>query len=211
MNLAVLSALQNSDFENFLVAATLGGIEAQEKRGQEDLCNGTKARLPIDGAIAEQSKYEAMGIQFDKRSDDPSEIFIGVTLPTGWQITPTEHSMWSNLTDDKSRERASIFYKAAFYDRSAHVRLNNRYSYDAQPVGGWENGSGAGSQYQGVVTDCGKVIFRTMPTSAQPSYNQSDNTALTEWFTKRDGKSKEAEAWLNEQFPNWKDPLAYWD
>jgi hypothetical protein len=51
-----------------------------------------------------------------------------VKLPEGWHIKATDHSMWSNLVDDKGRNRASIFYKAAFYDREAFLSFNRRFS-----------------------------------------------------------------------------------
>ena len=34
--------------------------------------------------------------------------------------------MWSDLLDDKGVKRGSIFYKAAFYDRSAFLRLKEK-------------------------------------------------------------------------------------
>ena len=35
----------------------------------------------------------------------------------------SDHSMWSKLEDENGVEIASIFYKAAFYDMSAFMRL----------------------------------------------------------------------------------------
>jgi hypothetical protein len=46
-----------------------------------------------------------------------------VSLPPGWKVVPTDHSMWSDLVDAKGEKRASIFYKAAFYDRDAFIRI----------------------------------------------------------------------------------------
>jgi len=61
-----------------------------------------------------------MGIVFGEKVDD---LFTSVTLPEGWHKEATEHAMWSKLIDDQGRERASIFYKAAFYDRSAFMSI----------------------------------------------------------------------------------------
>ena len=44
-------------------------------------------------------------------------------MPNGWKKQATDHSMWSELIDDKGKVRATIFYKAAFYDQRAFLNL----------------------------------------------------------------------------------------
>ena len=44
-----------------------------------------------------------------------------VKLPAGWKKQATDHSMWSKLLDESGAVVASIFYKAAFYDRIAEM------------------------------------------------------------------------------------------
>ncbi len=112
---AFLMALLNGDDENAMVAATPGGIEAQEARGQQQFVN--TSTLPIE---VRNGTYEAHGITVGEPVDD---LFVSVTLPDGWKKVPTSHSMWSDLIDEQGRVRASIFYKAAFYDRSAFASL----------------------------------------------------------------------------------------
>jgi len=106
--------------ENAIVASTPGGIEAQERTGQ--LAFVANESLPIDGP---RDLLEAMGIEFGEPIDD---LFIEARLPEGWQKVATSHSMHSDLVDDKGRRRASIFYKAAFYDRSLPSVLVRGYS-----------------------------------------------------------------------------------
>lgn len=101
--------------ENFMAASTPGGIEKQEAQGQKDFVIST--HLPID---CPRQKLEKLGFEFGEKVDD---IFVEVKMPKGWKKLATEHSMWSELIDDKGKVRASIFYKAAFYDRSAFLRL----------------------------------------------------------------------------------------
>lgn len=48
-------------------------------------------------------------------------------MPDGWKKEPTDHDMWSRIVDEKGRERAMVFYKAAFYDQRADMRLVGRY------------------------------------------------------------------------------------
>lgn len=97
-----------------------GGIERQEARGQQELVNSEV--LPTDGLFRNKAEFEALGFVIGEVvQGDP--IFTNVKLPAGWKKQATDHSMWSKLVDETGKERASIFYKAAFYDRSAHINL----------------------------------------------------------------------------------------
>ncbi len=92
-------------------------IENQEKKGQKELCNASQ--LPCaDGYHDLKQEYEKIGIKvLGKTKGD--NLFYDVILLQGWKIVPTDHSMWSNLIDEKGKKIGSIFYKAAFYDRRA--------------------------------------------------------------------------------------------
>ncbi len=107
-----------------MVAGSTGFIESQEAQGQQELCNSEV--LPIKIEDSGKRILEKYGVRFlgPVVGDD---LFQNVQLPIGWSIKPTEHSMWSKLFDGEGRERAAIFYKAAFYDRSAFMRLTPRY------------------------------------------------------------------------------------
>jgi hypothetical protein len=77
-------------------------------------------RLPSDHG--DDGPWLALGFTFgDPDPDDP--LFMPATLPGGWKRQATGHSMGSVIVDTLGRERVSIFYKAAFYDRSAHMSL----------------------------------------------------------------------------------------
>jgi hypothetical protein len=115
MTAASLAALLGGDLKNFAVASTPGGIEAQEAQGQQTLVNSDI--LPKDSPW---NQLEAMGI---KRGKDVDDLFVSVELPEGWKKVATDHSMWSELQDASGKVVASIFYKAAFYDRKAHLSL----------------------------------------------------------------------------------------
>ena len=114
-------------------------IEYQEKLGQQNLCNSCE--LPIKcNDYGYFKKLHDMGITILHTEEEinnlsKGELFIKVELPEGWSIKPTDHSMWSNLVDDKGRERASIFYKAAFYDRDAHLSFNRRFRISGKIAG----------------------------------------------------------------------------
>ena len=164
-------------------------IERSEARGQQELVNSDV--LPVKWMHGtKRETLEKFGVIFgDIVQGD--EIFQNVTLPIGWKKVPTDHSMWSRLLDDKGRERAKIFYKAAFYDRSAHISLSTRYTTSS-----YENDEYA------VVKDGDKVIHKSKPfilVDGEPTYKS------------RDTGEAEMEIWLAENYPEWQSPSKYFE
>lgn len=105
-----------------------GSVEQQEAQGQTSFVNSET--LPTDMDKEDKTALESCGVKFlDKVEGD--EMFQYVELPQGWKKQPTDHSMWSYLVDEQGRKRAAIFYKAAFYDRSARLSLICRYRYES--------------------------------------------------------------------------------
>lgn len=184
---AAVAALAKGDLDNFVVAATPGGIEAQEAAGQAMLCASEQLPKEVRGATREQ--LEALGFKF---GDDVDELFVTCTLPPGWKKQATGHSMHSDLLDDKGRRRAGIFYKAAFYDRRADMRMEPRYYISVH-----EDGSDA-DHYRTVIKDGNRIICELAESDAR------------KWGA-REELVKHGTAWLEERFPNFRDPLAYWD
>ena len=185
---AALAAIAMGDFENFLVAARPGGIEAQEKAGQQQLVNSTNfPRELLHGCTVEQ--LEQLGFVFGAVVDD---LFVSVTLPAGWVKVADDHYMWSHIYDEKGRKRVNVFYKAAFYDRSAHASLVTRYGVNAyveSPQSGY---------YSTVIVD-GGVPIETLDTRLEGDYKSTD------------AAYKLAHAYLDKHYPDWRDPMAYWD
>ena len=171
-------------------------IRKQEADGQRSFT--TSDTLPTRMGEDDRKVLEQAGVVFGNqvRGD---EMFTYVTLPAGWKKVPTSHSMWSDLVDDKGRRRAAMFYKAAFYDRSARLntcrRFNTYMDYD-------RSDNGVIVKY---VTDGGAKVFTTKeyPYTGEPysdDYRAQDRAA-----------TDEVKAWLKEHFPNWEDASAYWD
>lgn len=177
-------------------------IERQEKRGQDSLVNSTV--LPHKFNQCERWQFEKIGIVFGEQVDD---LFTNVTLPPGWKKQPTNHPMWSDLIDDQGRVRAGIFYKAAFYDRSAHIYIKPRYGYGYLPALGYDNPDYKSGGWVGVVMDCGTPIWKSEETEPEPDYN-SDGWA--KWSDKRQEMADKALKFLDKTYPDWKNPLAYW-
>ena len=199
MKPVTLQALLRGDLKNAMIAEAPRGIEAQEAAGQRAfVANDT---LPIKcGYGTTREQIERMGITFGEPVD---ALFVNVQLPDGWHKEATGHSMHSNLLDDRGHVRARMFYKAAFYDRRADINISRRFSYSTQPVAGWE------SDFDNKITpricivmDCDKVIWQSEPMTP------SDDI---EWFNLNDHLRPQGKAWLDEHYPNWQDPLAYWE
>lgn len=200
---AALSALANGDFENFLVASMPGGIEAQEKRGQME--QAKRSTLPVElgskyrGTPAEHREpWEALGFVFTKTIVD--QIFVEVMFPEGWKKKPTDHSMWSEIVDDKGRVRGMIFYKAAFYDRSAHAHLTCRFTVR--------------NDYEKPITTvsvkdaCGEVEFKVSGLEA-PDYS-GDRAKANSLNVKIDQAVERVKAFLKNNYPDYENPCAYW-
>lgn len=119
-------------FNALMTGSVSEAVDMQEAAGSKDLlCNDV---LPIKGTLTPgvrsvdiskiKTELESIGFLFGEMEDD---IFVKVKLPDGW-YKESQSNYWSYLFDDKGRCRASIFYKAAFYDRSAHINWIGRYS-----------------------------------------------------------------------------------
>ena len=185
---AFFGAMAGGSFED--------AILAQECAGQSSFVNSNT--LPSDMFAEDRQVLEQAGVVFgDPVSGD--NMFVNVNLPDGWNKVATSHSMWSDLVDDKGRKRASMFYKAAFYDRSAHLKTNRRF--------------GIGMDYdrsdEGVivkfVTDGDAKVFTTK------EYPYTGEQYQEGYSAQERAATDEVEAWLEEHYPNWEDASAYWD
>lgn len=187
-NPAALGALAKGDTDNFIVAATPGGIEAQEARGQSDLCSASK--LPKDCRDEDRKALEDAGVVF---GDSIDELFQAATLPEGWTLQPTDHSMWSDLLDADGHKRAGVFFKAAFYDMSATLYAERRFN-----VSGYHDMHDDGSS-EVVVLDAKR---------AEPA-KSFGRAGPREWDAK-DALEDKARAWLDEHYPDHENRSAYW-
>lgn len=195
-------ALTNDNIENFMVAATPGGIEAQEAQGQQAMV--TSSILPLD---APWDDMVQIGIE---RGQPVDELFVSCALPAGWRRIATEHSMWSDIVDDKGRKRASIFYKAAFYDRRAYMSLECRYTVSVEPVLGWAAKDYRSGGWVALVKDAGTVIWASSAIEPEPDYN-ADRDVWHNWLDRKDALADAASNWLIQNYSDYKNPTAYWD
>jgi len=203
------------------------GIEAQEAQGQKELVNS--AQLPSKMGMSGDASdfYYSVGIKVIGESEGDN-LFYDVELPEGWQKKSTDHSMWSELIDDQGRKRAGIFYKAAFYDRYAFISpekkitsrvdrigfINGDYSHDKE-TGRYASKS---TPFCGVVKDYDEtILFKTEEVELKEEFNEPNNKGgYTDEFREKlfaveaDLKSQ-VDKFLRENYPDHKDPSAYWN
>lgn len=104
--------------QSWLFGGNPKAIERQEAKGQQELVNSEV--LPTD--CNNWPKLRELGVVMSG-SVAGDDMFMSVTLPAGWTKKATDHSMWSELLSEKGEVVADIFYKAAFYDRRAHMSV----------------------------------------------------------------------------------------
>lgn len=184
MTPAALGALARGDLHNAMVAATPGGIEAQEKAGQAMLTLKFN-QLPKERLDRYRAHLERIGFKFGTDVDD---LFISVTPPAGWELRPSEHSMWSYIHDGQGRKRGAVFYKAAFYDRKASITLDARYQ-----GGGDYRGQDRYSVAKDTAT--GEVFLEIGPIKE---------------YAEQDAADRKTFDYLDKHFPDWRSVEAYW-
>lgn len=118
---------RNNPLGALLPAVILGPsnfIEHQEAEGQREMVESTVLPTDRNRWGDGDERYTDLGFTFGEIvAGDP--MFQEATLPEGWKREGSSHAMWSYIVDERGLRRCSIFYKAAFYDRSAHMSLIN--------------------------------------------------------------------------------------
>jgi hypothetical protein len=122
--MTVTNTTKQDPFHHLVESLIMGGpeaIQASEARGQRELVQSDV--LPVD-TNGQDAEFLALGFTFGPVVEgDP--LFRAATLPAGWKRRAGGHAMWSYIDDERGLERAAIFYKAAFYDRSSHMSTSD--------------------------------------------------------------------------------------
>jgi hypothetical protein len=154
---------------------TPGEIERQEAEGQQWFL--THQVLPKE-ALNDKSQLEAWGFVFGEQVDD---LFVSCQYPAGWYVKGASWTpYYSGLHDVKDRIRIIIFYRAAFHNRKAQLKINPRFQI------------GTSEEINGYIV--------------------RDNQEKTILFEARNVPiSKICAQWLEEHYPDYRNPFAYWD
>jgi len=191
----VTNTAKDERHQEWVMGGNPAAIAAQEQRGQKQLVNSTQ--LPTEMRDDSKAVLEAAGVVFGEVAPgDP--IFCDATLPEGWKKEATGHAMHIKLLDANGHLRATIFYKAAFYDRVAFLEVTRRFSVDRYGHSQAHPGEFAAS----VIDAKGEVELKTevqLKAEGENDWDVRDRVAFI------------AETWLNENYPDWTSPAAYWD
>lgn len=173
-----------------------GAVERQEAREQQRAC----ARAMIARRISENDKavLERAGVVFSGEGEG-DDVLQRVTLPPGWALKPTDHSMWSNLTDEHGAIRAKCFYKGAFYDRDADITITRRFYLDSEHDFDKRDPATHNCPVRLHLRDRRKS--EPLRTSAWATYGYNEEHPERADFV----------AWLDEHYPHHGDASAYWD
>ena len=183
-------------------AMTVGvtsAIELQEAEGQASFVASDTLPSKYNGYDRDfnpKAVLEKFGFKFHGLVPG-DEMFQYVTLPTGWKRKGTGHDMWSHIVDDKGRERLSIFYKAAFYDRDSFYNFSRRFGVRRDYK---EDDKGFAVAH---VLDGETVIHVTKPVKLPAEKN-------AEYYRIGDEATKAACAWLEAKYPDYEKVDAYW-
>jgi len=201
--------------ENFIAAATPGGIERQEREKQRDLVRNQE--LPIKLGSPKEL-FEKLGFKFGRTID---KLFQEAQLPEGWKKVPSpSHSSYSYVLDEKGRARWMIYFKGAYYDRQADgYSLQRRYVIRAQQNydQNHDRKRDGETPIWGEVLDYG-ILFD--PTETYHGGVKPKVIHNGEKFTPKDVfdidrvrkmVTLEMEMWIGERFPDYENPLAYWE
>lgn len=110
-------------------------------------------------------------------------LLLDATLPDGWQAIQTE-DRHGQLLDPQGRVRAELFYKDGGYDMKGYLRVRRRYTiYCGRP----DN-----SAWCAWDDATGTVMFEDTEAPDKEQYDR-------------------AKSWLNQHYPKWEDPSAYWN
>ena len=194
---ALLRAIVEGDPRNIEAALVPGGIEAQEMAGQME--QAALDTLPIK-LSPDRTTFEKLGFKFGRKADD---LFVEAKFPAGWAKKPTGHSMWTDIVDGAGYRRGNIFYKAAFYDRSAHAHLCARFQVAKHYT------RDEPSQVEVVIEDAMGVVDRQLQRFPAPNW-RGDRSKAEADEAKISQAVADLEAWLDANHPGWRSPVECW-
>ena len=107
-------------------------ITRQEAAGQREML--TAAAIPTRTMGCTDQDLLDLGFTLGPpRHGDP--LFRDATLPAGWTRAAVDDTgLATYLLDPLGRPRCSVFYKAAFYDRDAHITILSVPAYVSQCI-----------------------------------------------------------------------------
>lgn len=161
---------------------------------------------PNERAGLARETLEKWGVKFlGLVEGDPS--LQHVELPAGWKKVTTYEPRLVMLVDDQDKERARI----CLFSENKVLIIQPRYGIREMPLKELLYGNGAISVVVTdgrIVTGEGEVLYETEPTQPISGKEKAGRLGRARAWLQASDRAK---AWLDENYPDWRDPLAYWD
>mgnify|MGYP001613089832 FL=1 len=167
-------------------------IGAQEKAGQRQVVHSDSLPTEIHGGT--DADFVAVGFTFGN-VDPHDPLFRPATLPDGRTKQGSDHDMWSYVIDELGRRRVGIFYKAAFYDRSADMHLINLLGYVAgcvredKPIvtdDVWATRENVAAELRNAAGQAGESVANWERIAAERGSNETSSKYIAEYTAERD-------------------------
>jgi hypothetical protein len=201
-----------------LMGATLNGSEkyitGMERAGTEQFAQSEQIPQRLMHGLTEEM---LVSLRFELLPPGDDKLFRPAKMPEGWTKRTSDHDMWAYIYDALGFRRLSVFYKAAFYDRSSHMSIENRFHIRQDfSDGHYEDGTIKYDVLAQVPGGESEALFAV--TSEQKFPRPADNVSSEEYRAHFDRKTEvEAElrdrclGWLVGRFPDPLNPLKHWE
>lgn len=172
--------------------------------------NTTIVRMPKKGSVNEAFLEKGL-LEIGFRFEPLDEIFVAARLPTGWKES---NSYWSKavhlnwLVDEYGRRRISMYD-----DNDPTAFIHQRYTYTVDAFGS-KHPENSNRPWRGTVLDAIRdVVWYTASIGPEPCCNSQEkgiSSAWMDWDHLRTGLDTQCVDCLNANYPDWRNPFAYW-
>lgn len=172
-----------------LSAYIAGASQGQEATGQQWLSSaGVLPQLIFGKDVSRERLEQEWGVKF---LHDRDNIFVYAKLPEGWTIEPDQNrGYWSVLRDENGGRRADIFYKDVYGDRVAQMAIATRFRIST-------------------IRTTTSYTLSVYDNKTSSNIREFGEFGLTEYKSIDDMYSVAAE-WLENNYPDYSNPYAYW-
>lgn len=147
----------------------------------------TTAKIPKK--IKNGSVADLVSLGFKFHEQDTDAIFVQCELPDGWEIELDKNALRkAHLLDSLGNIRATMTWKSETYDSRASMKMHCRYTIETEI-----DHSPSVLVEEVFVMDNGLAI-------------KSFGSGVVGYHT----LDEKAEFWLDENYPDWQNPMAHW-
>lgn len=173
-------------------------VENMEKKGQQQVIRDTMVARKM---WPSKEHFEQLGFIFEDIPGD--DVLCYATLPKGWSIKETDHSMWNDIIDENGMIRVEMLYKDSFYDRKARMNLICRYRICSRYL--YTNDYSTREIYFG--NDIEKIFVAGQATISKNASEEEANN----YDNQVEKLTDIAKQYADENYPDWENVHAYWE